>query len=115
MLEGAVRKKRPCCVCRRWFLPDARVGDRQRACGAAECQRARHREADRAWHARHRDYDRGLRWQVAVIGRVVREAVSREGPIAGCRGTEGWHPCWPRAWELSHRGEGSRASCGTDM
>jgi hypothetical protein len=53
-------------ICRRWFLPDARVGDRQRACGAAECQRARHREADRAWHARHPDYDRGRRWQKAV-------------------------------------------------
>ena len=29
-------------------LPDARVGARQRACGAAECRRARHRAADRA-------------------------------------------------------------------
>src|SRR3954467_4005740 len=66
MVGGAVRKKRPCSVCRRWFLPDARVGARQKACGDAECQRARHREADRAWHARHRDYDRGRRWQVAV-------------------------------------------------
>src|SRR3954467_3987700 len=66
MVGGAVRKKRPCSVCRRWFLPDARVGARQKACGDAECQRVRHREADRAWHARHRDYDRGRRWQEAV-------------------------------------------------
>jgi len=66
MVAGALRKKRPCSVCRQWFLPDARVGNRQRACSAPECQRARHREADRAWHARHRDYDRGRRWQVAV-------------------------------------------------
>jgi hypothetical protein len=58
MVAGAVRKKRPCCVCRRWFLPDARVGARQRACGAENCQRARHREADRVWHTRHPDYDR---------------------------------------------------------
>src|SRR5215468_5672090 len=66
MVVGAVRKKRPCCICRRWFLPDARVGARQRACGAAECQRARHRAADRAWHGRQRDYDRGRHWQAAV-------------------------------------------------
>jgi hypothetical protein len=32
------------------------VGARQRACGAEDCQQARHREADRAWHARHPDY-----------------------------------------------------------
>src|SRR5678815_4794712 len=66
MVASAVLKKRPCSVCRRWFQPDVRVGDRQRACGTADCQRARHREADRAWYARHRDYDRGRRWQVAV-------------------------------------------------
>src|SRR5690242_6255940 len=66
MVAGAVLKKRPCSICRRWFQPDVRVGDRQRACGTEECQRARHREADRAWHARHRDYDRGRRWQMAV-------------------------------------------------
>ena len=60
------REKRPCSICRRWFLPDVRVGEWQRACGTEECQRARHREAGRAWHARHRDNDRGRRWQVAV-------------------------------------------------
>jgi hypothetical protein len=58
-----MQKKRPCSVCRRWFLPDARVGDRQRTCGSAECRRARHRRVDRDWHARHPDYDRGRRWQ----------------------------------------------------
>ena len=86
MVAGAVRKKRPCCICRRWFLPDAKVGARQRACGAAECQRARHRAADRAWHDRHRDYDRGRRWQAAVDAASAGAPVAvpdRSPPLAG--------------------------------
>ncbi len=66
MVVVAVRKKRPCSKCRRWFEPDARVGDRQRACGAVDCQRARHAEADRAWRAANRDYDRDRRWRVTL-------------------------------------------------
>lgn len=57
-MVGAVRKERPCSICRRWFLPDARAGDRQRACEREECQRERHRRADRRWRAANRDYDR---------------------------------------------------------
>lgn len=86
MVASAVRKKRPCCICRRWFLPDARVGARQRACGAEECQRARHREADRAWHARHPDYDRGRRWQAAVDAAKAGTPPAlpdRPAPLAG--------------------------------
>jgi hypothetical protein len=86
MVAGVVRKKRPCCICRRWFLPDGRLGARQRACGAAECQRARHRAADRAWHERHRDYDRGRRWQAAVDAAKAGELVAapdRPPPLAG--------------------------------
>jgi hypothetical protein len=64
--RGAVRKKRPCCECRRWFMPDARVGDRQRSCGGPECRRAVHRRADAAWHARHPEYDRARRWQAKL-------------------------------------------------
>ena len=48
-------RKRPCRVCRRWFQPEARVGDRQRVCSAAECQRERHRRACADWRARNPD------------------------------------------------------------
>jgi hypothetical protein len=61
-----VRKTRPCSICRRWFLPDARVGGRQRACGHEECQRERHRRADQRWRAANRDYDRDRRWREAI-------------------------------------------------
>jgi hypothetical protein len=51
-------RKRPCRICRRWFAPHPRVGDRQRTCSSADCQRERHRRACTAWRRRHPDYDR---------------------------------------------------------
>lgn len=51
-------RKRPCRICRRWFQPHPRAGDRQRTCSSAECQRERHRQACARWRRRHPDYDR---------------------------------------------------------
>lgn len=53
-----MRRKRPCRVCRKWFLPHPRAGMRQRVCSAPECQRERHRRSCADWRARHPDYDR---------------------------------------------------------
>jgi hypothetical protein len=67
-----VRKRRPWSECRRWFAPHPRVGARQVTCGAAACQRHRHRRADRHWHRRHPDYDRGRRLQATAARAVAR-------------------------------------------
>src|SRR6266704_5259861 len=48
--------KRPCCVCRRWFRPDPRVGLRQRACGQLDCQAARRVQTQKSWRDRNADY-----------------------------------------------------------
>ena len=48
--------KRPCCICRRWFRPDPRVGSRQRACGNPECQAARRIQTQRNWRESRPDY-----------------------------------------------------------
>lgn len=74
-MVGAVRRKRPCSICRRWFLPDARVGARQRACKREDCQRQRHRRADQRWRAANRDYDRDRRWRETI-------AAAKEEPSA---------------------------------
>ena len=42
-------RKRPCRICRRWFQPSPRAGDRQRVCSDAQCQRERHRRACVSW------------------------------------------------------------------
>ena len=48
--------KRPCCICRRWFVPDRRVGRRQRACPAPTCQVARRARTQASWRRRNPDY-----------------------------------------------------------
>jgi len=48
--------KRPCCICRRWFVPDRRVGRRQRACAAPACQIARRARTQASWRRRNPDY-----------------------------------------------------------
>ena len=48
--------KRPCCICRRWFVPDGRVGRRQRACSASACQIARRTRTQASWRRRNPDY-----------------------------------------------------------
>jgi hypothetical protein len=49
-------KKRPCRICRKWFRPDPRVGQRQRACSRPECQQARRATTQAAWRARNPEY-----------------------------------------------------------
>lgn len=48
--------KKPCCICRRWFRPDPRVGLRQRACSQPDCQAARRRKKQAAWREQNADY-----------------------------------------------------------
>ena len=62
-----LRGKRPCCICHRWFLPDNRVGSRQRACPEAECQAQRRRKQQSAWRSRHPDYFAARRIQARMV------------------------------------------------
>jgi len=59
--------KRPCCICRRWFRPDNRVGSRQRACSSPECQCLRRRKDQAAWRSRNPDYFSGRRIETRMI------------------------------------------------
>lgn len=58
-----VARKRPCCICHRWFRPDNRVGSRQQACSKPKCQSFRRRKKQAAWRARNPDYFSGRRIQ----------------------------------------------------
>ena len=50
-------RKRPCTICRRWFQPDARIGDRQRACtNTAECGAALRQKTQAEWRKRNPGY-----------------------------------------------------------
>lgn len=49
-------RKRPCRICRRWFLPNPRLKQRQMTCGQAECQRQWHKRKCTEWNRKNTDY-----------------------------------------------------------
>src|SRR6266849_10245015 len=65
-------RKRPCAICRRWFRPDARVGDRQHACGKPECQTKRRQKTQASWRHRNPGY--------AIAYRIDQRATQTEPP-----------------------------------
>lgn len=73
-----MHRKRPCRICRRWFVPHPRTGDRQRVCGRVECQLERHRRACQAWREREGDEERRHRLQ-----QRLRADPSDSGPRTG--------------------------------
>lgn len=55
------RRTKQCVVCRKHFVPQPRVGERQRTCGDAECRRELHQRARVAWRAANRGHERAER------------------------------------------------------
>lgn len=55
------RRTRQCVVCRKHFVPHARVSERQRTCGQTECGRVLHQRAREAWRAAHPGHERAER------------------------------------------------------
>lgn len=98
---------RRCCECRRLFVPNPRVGDRQVTCGDEECQRLRHNYICRLWHQdnfeekgpeasrehyrdvvkpfRHEQPSYQRRWRLAQSLREIREQILVLTGIIGAR------------------------------
>lgn len=49
-------KKRPCRICQKWFMPNPRVGDRQKTCADPECMRKWHAGKCSEWNRKNRNY-----------------------------------------------------------
>lgn len=49
-------RKRPCRICRRWFLPNPRLKSRQMTCGDSRCKTEWHRKKCAEWNRRNPDY-----------------------------------------------------------
>jgi hypothetical protein len=49
-------RKRPCCICRKWFLPDVRQKNRQKTCDNPECRREHHRRQCAKWNKKNKEY-----------------------------------------------------------
>jgi hypothetical protein len=59
--------KKPCRICRKWFRPDIRVGQRQRTCGRPECQKALRKLTLADWRSRNPDYFTA--WRIQARGK----------------------------------------------
>jgi hypothetical protein len=66
-------KKRPCSVCRHWFLPDPRVAHCQKTCSAS-CSKALAAKRDAEWRRKNPDYEEHLRL-AAALARADRAAI----------------------------------------
>lgn len=49
------RGKRPCSICRKWFLPDVRQKGRQRTC-SPDCKNELHRRQCEDWNKKNKAY-----------------------------------------------------------
>lgn len=49
-------RKRPCKICRKWFMPDPRQIGRQKTCGDSACQKENHRRQCEKWNQKNRVY-----------------------------------------------------------
>lgn len=56
MANNTYLKKRPCKICRKWFAPHPRLGDRQKTCGSKECQKKWHAKKCAQWNRQHRAF-----------------------------------------------------------
>jgi hypothetical protein len=55
-MQRARPRKRPCKICRKWFLPDPRQIGRQKTCGDPLCQKENHRHQCAKWNQKNGDY-----------------------------------------------------------
>ncbi len=54
-MSNAKPRKRPCSICRKWFLPDVRQKGRQKTC-SAECRNELHRRQCAKWNQKNSAY-----------------------------------------------------------
>jgi hypothetical protein len=57
-MRKTLTRKRPCRICRRWFVPNPRLKDRQKTCGRPQCKREWHRKMCEKWNRENADYFR---------------------------------------------------------
>lgn len=57
-MRKARTRKRPCRICRHWFMPDPRLKGRQKTCGRSQCKREWHRKMCEKWNRENADYFR---------------------------------------------------------
>ena len=73
-----MKRRRRCCECKALFLPDPRVGDRQRTCAKPACKAERHRKACQEWRERERPAVEAQRLRTRLGSPELRRDVVRD-------------------------------------
>ena len=55
-MQKATTRKHPCRICRRWFMPNPRLKERQKTCGDSMCKRQWHKKMCTKWNRENSDY-----------------------------------------------------------
>jgi len=76
MHKAAVCKKRPCRICRRWFMPNPRLKKRQRTCGDPQCKTEWHKRKCAEWNKNNPDYFRANYLQKKINGVISSDKTS---------------------------------------
>ena len=79
--EVEMPRTRPCRICRRWFRPHPRAGDRQKVCSGPGCQRERHRRNCAAWRSKEQESIRRERLKRAIIKPAEEVPEFRSGHV----------------------------------
>ena len=80
MPRATVCRKRPCRVCRRWFIPNPRLKDRQMTCGDPECKSEWHRRKCAEWNRNNPDYFKENYLQKKLDAAIPSDSASRSLP-----------------------------------
>lgn len=85
--------RKPCSVCREWFTPSAKQGDRQRTCGDDACRIEQRRRTQADWRRRNPQYP-AMRRADAAVARIEQAAGGSNlcgfGPPPGVYGRVPW-------------------------
>lgn len=60
MMSRAKPRKRPCKICRRWFLPEVRHQKNQKTCDDPECRREWRNRRSRKWNKKNTAYFKSI-------------------------------------------------------
>ena len=82
MVNTVSNRKRPCRICRIWFVPNPRLKDRQKTCSRPACQKEWHRKQCKRWNKKNRDYFRAnyLQKKLDVLSKPSSGSPQNEEP-----------------------------------
>ena len=80
-MPNARPRKRPCSICRRWFLPDVRQKGRQNTC-SPECRKERHRRQCERWNRKNKSYFKDI-YLSQKLERFSKPPPRQSGPDVG--------------------------------